>query len=83
MIPVLRMFEVVVATAFYSGICYMIFEGTGELSDAAWPHESYSPTLSTVRSETGARHLTLGSWACSTAILKDGDWRVHVPSADP
>jgi len=31
MIPVLRMFEVVVATAFYSGICYMIFEGTGEL----------------------------------------------------
>ncbi len=30
MIPVLRMFEVVVATAFYSGICYMIFEGTGE-----------------------------------------------------
>ena len=30
MIPVLRMFEVVVATAFYSGICYMIFEGTGD-----------------------------------------------------
>ena len=34
MIPVLRMFEVVVATAFYSGICYMIFEGTGELLKA-------------------------------------------------
>ena len=34
MIPVLRMFEVVVATAFYSGICYMIFEGTGEVSKA-------------------------------------------------
>ena len=34
MIPVLRMFEVVVATAFYSGICYMIFEGTGVLLDA-------------------------------------------------
>lgn len=33
MIPVLRMFEVVVATAFYSGICYMIFEGTGMLLD--------------------------------------------------
>ena len=32
MIPVLRMFEVVVATAFYSGICYMIFEGTGGAS---------------------------------------------------
>ena len=30
MIPVLRMFEVVVATAFYSGICYMIFEGTAQ-----------------------------------------------------
>lgn len=24
------MFEVVVATAFYSGLCYMVFEGTGE-----------------------------------------------------
>jgi hypothetical protein len=23
------MFEVVVATAFYSGICYMVFESTG------------------------------------------------------
>ena len=29
MVPVLRMFEVVVATAFYSGLCYMVFEGTG------------------------------------------------------
>ncbi|CAL8464124.1 g3659 [Coccomyxa elongata] len=28
MVPVLRMFEVVVATAFYSGLCYMVFEGT-------------------------------------------------------
>ena len=37
MIPVLRMFEVVIATAFYSGICYMIFEGTGELLIAQLP----------------------------------------------
>ncbi len=29
MIPAVHMFEVVVATAFYCGLCYMVFEGTG------------------------------------------------------
>ena len=38
MIPVLRMFEVVVATAFYSGICYMIFEGTGGPLPLSYAH---------------------------------------------
>ena len=29
MIPIVRIFEMVVATAFYSGLCYMVFEGAG------------------------------------------------------
>ena len=41
MIPVLRMFEVVVATAFYSGICYMIFEGTGRALPFSLPLQQF------------------------------------------
>jgi hypothetical protein len=29
MVYVIRLFEMAVATAFYSGLCYMIFDGAG------------------------------------------------------
>ena len=30
MIPITRVFEAVVCTAFYAGICYMLFDGAGK-----------------------------------------------------
>lgn len=80
MIPVLRMFEVVVATAFYSGICYMIFEGTGRAPALLSASTAILHTQGKLTGKKTVRYLTPSLMLCSAAVHQNGNWHLHVPT---
>ena len=43
MVYVIRLFEMAVATAFYSGLCYMIFDGAGAAALRSAQHGACRP----------------------------------------